>query len=116
MDALDIGRKARPTMHDIECPYCGHGFDICHDDGHGYEEGVSHQEQCPSCEKNFVFTTMISFYYSPEKADCLNDGNHDWKPTLTYPKQFTKMRCTMCDETRKPTEEEFKKIMESEAQ
>lgn len=27
---------------DVECPYCGKGLDIDHEDGYGYEEGVTH--------------------------------------------------------------------------
>jgi hypothetical protein len=93
-------------MKDIECPYCGHEQDICNDDGHGYSEDEYHQEQCENCEKNFVFTTYISFDYTPQKADCLNDGKHDFKKTTTVPDVFSKMRCTMCAETRDMTEEE----------
>jgi hypothetical protein len=94
------------AYHDVECPYCGKGQDINHDDGYGYHEEVTHQQQCGHCDKTFTYTTSISFYYEAEKADCLNDGEHNWVPTMTTPKYFTKMRCTMCDEERTPTEEE----------
>ena len=90
----------------IECPYCEREFDICHDDGFGYEEGVKHQYECPYCEKKFVFETSISFYYEAEKADCLNDGEHDYKLTHTYPKEFSRMKCSMCGDEREMTEEE----------
>jgi hypothetical protein len=96
---------------DLECPYCEVELEICHDDGFGYEEGVKHQMECGHCGKTFVFETSISFYYEPEKADCLNDGNHDYKPTRTYPKEFTEMKCSMCDDKRKPTEIEWKEIL-----
>lgn len=56
---------------DVECPYCGEGQEINHDDGYGYEEDRRHEQQCGSCEKHFVFTTSISFYYEAEKADYL---------------------------------------------
>jgi len=92
--------------HDIECPYCGEGLDINHDDGQGYEEGINHQQQCIHCDKNFTFTTTITFSYEAEKADCLNDGEHIWKPTSTYPRCYTNMQCESCGEYRKPTEEE----------
>jgi hypothetical protein len=92
---------------DIECPYCEKEININHDDGQGYEECVTHQQECDECGKTFVFTTSISFYYEAEKADCLNEGGeHDWKPTQTNPSFFTRMRCTMCDEERMPTDEE----------
>ena len=91
---------------DLECPYCEQELDICHDDGFGYEEGVKHQYECPHCGKSFVFETSISFYYEPEKADCLNYGNHDYQLTHTYPKEFSKMRCSMCGDEREMTDEE----------
>lgn len=62
---------------DIKCPYCGKEQNIDHDDGYGYEEGVTHQQQCRRCGKNFVYTTHISFDYEASKADCLNDGEHE---------------------------------------
>jgi hypothetical protein len=93
---------------DLECPYCGKEIDICHDDNFGYEEGIKHQMECPYCQKIFVFETSISFYYEPEKADCLNDGKHDYQLTNTYPIEFSKMRCSMCDDERELTEEERK--------
>ena len=93
-------------MNDLECPYCEKEFDINHDDGFGYQEGVKHQIECPHCEKTFVFETSISFYYEPEKADCLNDGKHDYKITSTFPKEFSQMECKMCGETRELTNAE----------
>lgn len=91
---------------DIECPYCEKEFDICHDDGFGYAEGVKHKIECPHCEKLFVFETSISFYYEAEKADCLNNGKHNYQLTHSYPKEFSKMRCSMCDNEREMTDEE----------
>ena len=91
---------------DIECPYCGKELEICHDDGFGYEEGVKHQMECKYCEKSFVFETSISFYYEPEKADCLNDGKHQYKLSHTYPKEFSEMVCIMCNDRRDLTEQE----------
>lgn len=98
---------------DIKCPYCEHEQDICHDDGYGYEESIAHQQQCGKCNKHFVFYTSISFYYEVEKADCLNGGEHDWKPTRTYPKEFTDMECNMCEKRRRPTEAEWELITQS---
>ena len=96
---------------DLECPYCETELEVCHDDGFGYEEGVNHQMECSNCEKSFVFQTSISFYYEPEKADCLNDGKHEWKPQTCYPKEFTKMECQSCGDTREPSESEMKEIL-----
>lgn len=91
---------------DLECPYCEKGLEVCHDDGFGYEEGVKHQMECRYCEKSFVFETSISFYYEPEKADCLNDDKHDYKLTSTCPKEFSEMECTMCGDRRDLTDDE----------
>ena len=101
-------------MTDIKCPYCGTEQDINHDDGYGYSEDVKHTQECDHCAKSFIYTTSIMFYYEAEAADCLNDGKHNFEPTHTQPKQFTKMRCTVCDEERKPTDEEMKLIMINE--
>ena len=83
-------------IKDIECPYCGHGFDICNDDGFGLGESEKHHQECPSCEKSFVFTSQLSWSHYPKKADCLNDGSHDMERTRTYPPQYAKMRCKVC--------------------
>lgn len=97
-------------MSDINCPYCNAEQEINHDDGYGYEEDRMHEQQCSECDKYFTFTTSISYYYSPEKADCLNDGDHTFKATTTWPKECTKMQCVTCEKTRQPTEEEWKEI------
>lgn len=101
-------------MNDIECPYCNHEQEVNHDDGHGYEEDKLHQQQCDSCDKYFTYTTHISYYYDAYTADCLNDSEHTFKATSTYPKECTRMECTQCGETRQPTEYEMKIIMNGE--
>ena len=98
-------------MSDINCPYCEAAQDINHDDGYGYEEGVSHEQQCEECDKYFTFTTSVSFYYDVEKADCLNDGKHNFKASRTWPIENSEMKCTTCEERRTPTEEEMKEII-----
>jgi len=91
---------------DLECPYCGAELNINHEEGFGYEEDILHEMQCSECEKYFVFLTSVSYCYSSSKADCLNDDNHDWKPTHTSSKEYTRLKCSMCDEQRLPTEAE----------
>lgn len=93
---------------DINCPYCNHPQDICHDDGYGYQEDETYQQECGKCGKTFTFTTSIHFSYDVAKADCLNGSPHDYKPTTTQPKFLTKMRCSTCDDERSPTDEERK--------
>ena len=82
------------------CPYCDSEVEICHDDGFGYAEDETHKYECPDCGKNFVFTTSIHFYHSADKAECLNGGEHDYKETMTVPRRYTKLRCTMCDDEK----------------
>lgn len=94
-------------MGDLNCPYCDGILEVCHDDGFGYEENVKHQMECGYCGKYFVFQTTTIHYYEPEKADCLNDGEHDYKLSKTFPKKFSKMICTTCGDERKLTEEEI---------
>lgn len=88
-------------MKDIECPYCGHEQDVCHDDGAGYAEDEIHQMECESCEKSFVFTTMTSFDYFPKKADCLNGADHEYRRTNTVPRYAAELECKHCGD-RKP--------------
>jgi hypothetical protein len=94
---------------DVDCPYCGVGQEICHDDGAGYEEDATHEQECGDCEKVFVFTTSISFSYEAARADCLNGEKHKWERTHTWPKEFAKLRCSVCDAT-KPCPDNFKDI------
>ncbi len=49
--------------HDVKCPYCKAGQDICHDDGFGYSEGEDHEMQCGECDKMFLFQTSIMMHY-----------------------------------------------------
>lgn len=91
---------------DVNCPYCDNPQDINHDDGYGYEEGQLHQQQCHKCDKTFTFTTSISFYYETYESECLNEGQHIWKPQTGYPREWMKMECQTCEEVRMPTEEE----------
>ena len=93
-------------MNDLNCPYCNAENEVCHDDGQGYDESELHEMECSSCDKYFTFETSISYYYEPYKADCLNGQEHKLKPTITIPKQYTKMSCADCEYSREPTQEE----------
>ena len=94
-------------MKDLTCPYCDHEFDVCHDDGFGYEEGEAHHQECPNCKKNFVFQTYISLSYSTRVADCLNGAEHTMRLSSTYPKEHSRMRCSYCDFSRRATADEI---------
>lgn len=98
-------------MYKENCPYCNAIIEIDHDDGYGYEEDETYQQECPKCEKIFVYHTTVSYSHSLHQADCLNDGQHQWESTMTFPKEFTEMRCKLCDKTREPTPEEWKMIL-----
>lgn len=95
--------------NDVNCPYCGVGQEIDHDDGYGEDE--LYEQQCPNCDKYFTYTTGIIYVYKTYKANCLNGMPHKFKPTTTYPKEYTMMECTTCNESRKPTNEEMKAIL-----
>ncbi len=77
----------------LYCPYCKTGMD---DPDECYEDGVTYEHECPSCEKYFVFTVEYTRTYSAGKADCLNGADHDYKKTRTIPAEFAVMRCKMC--------------------
>jgi len=98
-------------MNDMKCPYCGADQEVNHDDGQGYDQDVAHQQECSNCGKTYIFKTVISFDYYPEQADCLNGEPHRYKPTMTWPKSATKMRCEICEEERNPTKKEFEEIL-----
>lgn len=91
---------------DLNCPYCGAELEVCHDDGFGYEEGVKHEMECDKCKKRFVFETSIFFIYEPKKADCLNGAEHNYKRTVTFPEEFSMMKCEFCGAERELTDEE----------
>lgn len=82
--------------YDIDCPYCQAGLDIKHDDGYGREEDELYQQECRHCQKIFTYTTSIVYFYNAQKADCLNDGQHKYESTKTFPAEATRLRCTDC--------------------
>lgn len=102
--------------NDLECPYCGEYNEVCHDDGAGYHEHQRHEMQCDACDNYFVFTTAISFDYTPAKADCLNGKPHRLCESKTYPKWRAKMVCQDCDYSeRLPAERMVQLLAEEEA-
>jgi hypothetical protein len=96
------------VSRDVLCPYCGTPQDINHDDGYGYEEDQLHQQECRECEKTFAYTTTIATYYKTYQADCLNDGEHQWERTKTYPPEFARLRCKTCGDEMPITSEATK--------
>lgn len=101
-------------MDEVECPYCDEMVSFNHDDWFWCSEDEVYEIQCHSCEKNFVFSTSIIFCYSSEKADCLNDSEHNYVLSRSYPKQFSKMRCSMCYSERRLTDDEMKDLLSND--
>ena len=66
------------SYEEIECPYCEYAYDLCHDDGAFYDEGKTEEEECPKCEKHFLVNSSMSWNFTAEKAECLNDNSHNW--------------------------------------
>lgn len=93
-------------MRDTTCPYCDADILINHDDGYGYEEDCTYHQECNSCGKIFVYSTHTSFYYDVDKADCLNGAQHEYHKVPTAPEEFSKMRCSMCGDSRDMTDQE----------
>jgi hypothetical protein len=87
-------------MSDVKCPYCGEEQEICHDDGYGCTEDEAHEQECPECEKRFVFYTSINFSYDVAKADCLNGADHKWTEwkdlSRLYNDIYRKRECRDC--------------------
>lgn len=100
---------------DVNCPYCGAGQEINHDDDYGFIEDEIFNQDCSKCGKTFIYRTFITLDYEANKADCLNGEPHNYKPTNTFPKEYTQMRCDMCGDERRPTEYELKNILNTES-
>ena len=94
-------------MNNVECPYCGEGQEISHDNGYGCEEGETYQQTC-SCGKTFVFDTSISIDHTAYIAPCLNGAPHDNETNYRNPRVINGMiefRCKWCDERKnKPSD------------
>ena len=91
---------------DVNCPYCDAEVTINHDDGYGYSENEKHEQQCDNCKKYFSYTTSILISHHAEKADCLNDGVHQYELSTTSPREFSHMECSTCGDSRELTDEE----------
>lgn len=85
---------------DVDCPYCGKGQEINHDDGYGYTEDEVFTQECVDCGKTFTFTTTTIFYYEAAQAPCQNGEEHSLKEIRGYPSEFYefKRRCEWCNE------------------
>lgn len=83
---------------DVKCPYCYEGQEICHDDGAGYTEDETHQQECWACGKTFGYTTSIHYHYEAKVAPCMNGEPHELVKSTIYPDIFKDARhCRYCD-------------------
>jgi len=90
-------QSTNEDKRDAECPYCGKGVEICHDDGYGYDEETIYAQECPHCDKEFAYTTSISFHYETYEAPCLNGGEHKWRKVNSWPNFYPgRKRCENC--------------------
>lgn len=95
-------------MTDFNCPYCNTSIELDPDGdaGLGCIEGITFNTECHSCRKTFIFTPTVEISYKAYRADCLNDGQHEWKLKHTYPHPFKQMRCWVCGQEKQLTDEE----------
>jgi len=101
-------------MSDFDCPYCDAPQEVCHDDGFGMDESTTFHTECSECSKQFIFTTSFSVDHYAEKADCLNDGSHDFQPETCYPKIAARVRCKHCDTENYEATAEYRKQVRAE--
>jgi hypothetical protein len=96
------------SVYDLDCPYCHAKID---DPDDCYEPDKVYQHQCHECEKYFTFTIDYIRDYSSEQADCLNGAEHDYKETTTYPKRYTRLVCSMCDDRKSVSPERLAELI-----
>lgn len=91
-----------PYLDEVECPYCEESFDLNHDDGAYYDESERREAECPNCGKISMVNSSCDWSFEAEKADCLNDGEHNWKKMSGVPSEFfvEMYRCEHCDEEK----------------
>ena len=85
-------------FNNAECPYCGHGVEINHDDGYGYKQDETYEDECDHCGNIFVYSVDWSITYYTEKAPCLNGEEHKMKDVVYFPKREDEIwkRCEYC--------------------
>lgn len=81
---------------DVQCPYCNEWQEINHDDGYGYDEDRTFEQECSNCDMCFAYTASISFYYEAHQAPCMNGKPHEMETfySTAYPDA---VRCKHCD-------------------
>ncbi len=94
------------SYSDVDCPYCGKGNDINHDDGYGYEEGELFSQECGDCGKTFAYSASMSWNHEAFEAPCLNGEPHKWKQCSGYPEEafIGRFECPDCGREEKRDE------------
>lgn len=95
-------------MSDFYCPYCKARLD---DPDECYEVDATYEQECPRCEKEFVFTISYSVSYYPQQAACLNGAEHREERTRTWPWECSRMRCKTCGRERALTDAERESML-----
>jgi transposase-like protein len=67
-------------MPDIKCPYCEEELYINHDDGYGYEEDKTFEQDCSLCGRTFTYTTTYKFHYNVSNQEDTMKGKPKGKP------------------------------------
>jgi len=78
-------------MSDVKCPRCGKEQDINHDDGYGYADGETFEQECVSCDEPFEYETTITVSHD---VYCKNHEDHDFEQP---PKGLKLWYCAKCD-------------------
>ena len=88
----------------VNCPYCKNSTFVDLDDINVLAEEPFTTE-CEHCGKVILVTPSVHITLDADKCQCQGQ-DHEWEPTQTFPKCFSKMICKHCGEEREPTEEE----------
>ena len=101
-------------MDNIECPYCKESYELDYESDAFANEGEAEEEECPNCGKMFMVTASILWCFESEKADCLNDGKHNWEQMTGSPSEHFvgRFRCSNCYREEHRDEEGRKKALD----
>ena len=56
-------------MDDLQCNHCNKWIEVCNDDGAGYDETMTHEQECPECDETIYFTNALINYYTTTDKD-----------------------------------------------
>lgn len=75
------------------CPYCNHENE--RDDIGNPDD---YETECSECEKTFMYSVEYEPIFASRKADCLNGGEHEYRPMIGAPAEYfaNRLRCWVC--------------------